>query len=88
MIDYINLIDLIFIFLSSIGIWISFFIEFSEYVLTDGPAVVNINLFVRSITTISDIKMVSNDRKNNVPFYVSVVSVKRPDYKEVVAFVF
>lgn len=27
--------------------------------LTDGPAVVNINLFVRSITTISDIKMVS-----------------------------
>lgn len=26
---------------------------------TDGPAVVNINLFVRSIATISDIKMVS-----------------------------
>lgn len=27
--------------------------------ITDGPAVVRINLFVRSIATISDIKMVS-----------------------------
>ncbi|KAF7268527.1 hypothetical protein GWI33_018401 [Rhynchophorus ferrugineus] len=26
---------------------------------TDGPAIVRVNLFVRSITTISDIKMVS-----------------------------
>lgn len=30
------------------------------YNLTDGPAVVSINLFVRSLPTISDIKMVSS----------------------------
>ncbi|CAF4881066.1 unnamed protein product [Pieris macdunnoughi] len=38
---------------------------------TDGPAVVNINLFVRSITTISDIKMVSNN-KGDAPTFVHV----------------
>lgn len=32
---------------------------------TDGPAVVRINLFVRSIATISDIKMVSGEAANS-----------------------
>lgn len=56
-----------------VGYW-TFFYWFVWNVLTDGPAVVNINLFVRSITTISDIKMVSKETENNVSFYVSVVS--------------
>lgn len=33
----------------------------------DGPAIVRINLFVRSIATISDIKMVSMTKKKKKP---------------------
>lgn len=39
------------------------------YILTDGPAVVSINLFVRNIVTISDIKMVSKRIRSLFAFH-------------------